>query len=125
VSEVNATKALLKVALDASVMRHQAIANNLANLHSVGYAPLHVNFDEQLGALRSALASGGEVTSTQVAALQPHLVQDEQLASGLTTSMIDSEMLKLQQNTVYYQSLLKALQKRGAITSLAVNEGRP
>lgn len=123
-SEVNVTKALLKVALDASVMRHQAIANNLANLHSVGYAPLRVNFEEQLGGLRSALASGELASAAQVQALRPHVVPDENLASGLTTSTIDTELLKLQQNTVYYQSLLRALQKRGAITSLAVNEGR-
>ena len=38
--------------------------------------------------------------------------------------MLDLEMVKLAQNTVHYQSLLRALDKRGAILGAAVNEGR-
>ncbi len=34
------------------------------------------------------------------------------------------ELVKLSQNAVHYQTLLKALDKRGSILALAVNEGR-
>lgn len=122
---IDATKALLKLALDASALRHQAVANNLANMHSVGYVPLRVNFDEQLGAMRQTLAAGGEISPAQTAAVRPYIVQDAQAPIGQATAMIETEMIKLSQNTLHFQSLLKALQKRGAIMSLAVNEGRP
>ena len=34
---------LVRLALDAASLRHQAIANNIANVHSPGYEPLMAN----------------------------------------------------------------------------------
>ena len=53
------TFALVQLALDAATLRHQATANNLANIHSTGYRPQRVNFEEQLSALREALPRVG------------------------------------------------------------------
>ena len=38
--------------------------------------------------------------------------------------MLDMEMVKLAHNTVQYQSLLRALDKRGSILGTAITEGR-
>jgi len=107
---------LVGLALDAAALRHQAIANNIANAGSAGYTPLKVNFEEQL-----AFARGGLHPSGAPMHVQPFLELD---AMGQTTVVLDMEMVKLAQNTVHYQSLLKALDKRVSILSAAINEGR-
>lgn len=118
------TKELVKLALDAASMRHNAIANNLANIHSADYVPLRVSFEEQLHALRHAVDSKTPLTQEALAAIRPFVEQESDLPAGSAASMIDREMLKLSQNNVHYQALLKAIAKRGAIMSLVVNEGR-
>ena len=106
---------LVRLALDAASLRHQAIANNIANVHSPCYVPLKVNFEEQL-----AFARGG-LDGTSAGAVKPFLEAD---TSGPARVALDLEMVKLAQNTVHYQALLKALDKRGAILGAAINEGR-
>lgn len=118
------TKELVKLALDATSMRHNAIASNLANIHSTDYVPLRVNFESQLHALQQAVRGNMPLTPEALAAVRPFVEQDSDLPAGSAASMIDREMLKLSQNTVHYQALLKAMAKRGAILSLVVNEGR-
>jgi len=107
--------ALARLALDAASLRQQAIAHNIANANTPGYVPLGVNFEQQLAFARGA--SGGSVP----ASVKPFIEPD---TSGTTRVALDMEMVKLTQNTVHYQSLLKALDKRGSIIATAVNEGR-
>lgn len=118
------TKELLKIALDAAAMRHNTIANNLANVHSTDYVPLRVNFEEQLNGLRQAVDNKTGLTQTDLRAIRPFVEAQTDLPAGSAASMIDREMLKLSQNTLHYQALLKALAKRGAIMNIIVNEGR-
>ena len=49
------TVEMAKLALDAASLRHQAIAHNIANANSPGFAPVRVSFEDQLGAVRAAL----------------------------------------------------------------------
>ena len=119
------TKALMIKALDAATLRHQAIATNIANANSVGYQPLRVNFEEQLGFARAALAGGNSVlTPGDIAGVRAVLEQEPAPAAGNAAVMIDMEMVKLSQNTIQYQALLKGLAGRGSIISFAVNEGK-
>jgi flagellar basal-body rod protein FlgB len=111
---------LAMLALDAGVLRHQAIANNLANVNSTGYVPLKVNFEEQLAFLQD-VSTGRATSRTALAGIRPFIEQD---SAGNASLMIDMEMVKLAQNTVHYQTLLKAVGRKLAILSLAVNEGR-
>lgn len=106
---------LARLALDAASLRHQAIANNIANANSAGFVPLKVNFEEQL-----AFARGG-MRSSVPASVRPFIESD---AGGAAKVSLDLEMVKLAQNTLHYQSLLTALEKRGAILSAAITEGR-
>ena len=118
------TSALVLLALDAAAMRHQATANNLANIHSTGYQAQRVNFEEQLSALRQAVAARGPVEPAAVDQVRPFVERDATRPAGNIAGMIDMELVKLSQNAIHYQSLLKALDKRGSILALAVNEGR-
>jgi flagellar basal-body rod protein FlgB len=102
---------MAKHALDAASLRHQAIAHNLANLHSEGYAPLGVRFDARLAAARRAGSSG-----------RPELVQES--PQNLLPPSLDNEMVKLAQNTLHYQALVRALGKHHAILGAAIADGR-
>ena len=118
------TTTLIMKALDAAVLRHQTIASNIANANSTGYRPLHVNFEEQLGLARQALAGGSSLSASEVAALRPFIQQERAPATGNAAVMIDMEMVKLAQNTVQYQALLKGLSHRASLISMAINEGK-
>jgi len=121
------TTQLVSLALDASILRHQAIANNIANGSNSEYVPVRVNFEDQLSSAIEAVKNRrGETSLTSdLENIKPYLVEDDQAQSvGNSRVMLDMEMAKLAQNVVHYQALLKGLTKNMAIMSLAINEGR-
>jgi len=116
---------LAKLALDAASMRHQAIANNIANANSSGYAPLAVNFDEQLENLRTSLQSRQSIAPEMLQGIKPFIEEQQTLlGGGATKVMLDMEVAKLSQNVVHYQALLRGLSKSMSIVSVAINEGK-
>lgn len=85
--------------LDVSVLRHEAIASNLANIETPNYKRMDVasSFESQL---QSAIGSGN---TAAVASLQPQLAVDTTAVSGRAdgnTVQLESEMLRLNENTV-------------------------
>ena len=88
-----------KKMLDATVLRHEAIASNLANLETPNYKRLDVaqSFSTQL---KQAMGSDD---SAQISALHPKLEVDPtavaQSRDG-NTVQLESELANLQQNTV-------------------------
>jgi flagellar basal-body rod protein FlgB len=86
-----------KKMLDATVLRHDAIASNLANIETPNYKRLDVapSFESQL---QQAVSSQDP---RQIAATQPELAVDTSAVSGRSdgnTVLLESEMLKLNQN---------------------------
>jgi flagellar basal-body rod protein FlgB len=86
-------------ALDASVLREQAIANNIANLETPGYKRIDIapSFES---ALNQAIHSGD---SQQLAALQPTLAVDNTaVANSLdgNTVHLENELMQMNQNGV-------------------------
>jgi flagellar basal-body rod protein FlgB len=88
-----------KKMLDLNVLRHEAIASNIANVETPNYKRLDVSpsFESQL---KQAVASrdGGQIST-----LQPELAVDNQAVSGRSdgnTVQLETEMLKLNQNVV-------------------------
>jgi flagellar basal-body rod protein FlgB len=88
-----------KKMMDATVLRHEAIAGNLANIDTPNYKRIDVDasFND---ALKQALASGN---TNQLAALQPKLAVDPnavaQSRDGNTVNL-ETELANLQQNTL-------------------------
>jgi len=85
--------------LDVTVLRHEAIASNLANIETPNYKRLDVSptFESQL---QEAVASKDP---EQIAGIQPELTVDTQAVSGRTdgnTVQLETELLKLNQNMV-------------------------
>ena len=88
-----------KKMLDATVLRQEAIASNLANIETPNYKRLDVapSFESQL---RQAI-SGKD--NEQINSAQPQLAVDSNAVSGRgdgNTVLLESEMLKLNQNMV-------------------------
>jgi flagellar basal-body rod protein FlgB len=88
-----------KKMLDVSVLRQEAIASNLANVETPNYKRLDVasTFESQL---QNAISSGN---SASVATMQPELAVDTSAVSGRAdgnTVQLESEMLRLNENTV-------------------------
>ena len=121
------TAQLVSLALDASVLRHQAIANNIANSNNPGYAPIKVSFEDQLSSAIEAVKDGrGEALLTShLENIKPYLVEDDRAESaGNSKILLDMEMAKLAQNVVHYQALIKGMTKNMSIVSSAINGGR-
>ncbi len=85
--------------LDVTVLRHEAIASNLANVETPNYKRLDVSpsFENQL---QQAVASRDP---EQIAGIQPQLTVDSQAVSGRNdgnTVQLETEMMHLNQNMV-------------------------
>jgi flagellar basal-body rod protein FlgB len=106
---------LLKLGLEAATLRQAAISNNIANVNTDGYRPLKVSFEEQLRALSASRWSQSDLSS-----IKPSLVVDEH--SGAVA--LDEQMVMLNQNYVYHQSLLKALNGKLELFGTAINDAR-
>ena len=101
---------MAKLAVDAAALRHQAIAHNLANLNSENYVPQGVSFDAQL-------AAAGRPQ-------KPQLVQELDQGIGPRPQDVDMEMVKLAQNTIHYQALMRAIGRQYAMLRDVISEGR-
>ena len=120
-----ATTEAVKLALDASSLRHRAIANNIANANTPGYIPVRVNFEEQLAALRRTTEGSDEEVRSALQGVRSFIEQDTTAAGhGGANVMLDMEVVKLSQNVVHYQTLLRGLGKQMSILSAAINEGK-
>lgn len=120
----NVTTAALALALDAAALRQQAIASNIANVNTPGFAPLAVNFEEQLAEARRTLQSGRALDGHELAGVQPqlHAVRSE---AGVTPAVqLDVEAAHLAQNSMQFQVLLKALSRHYGLLSSAVSDGK-
>ena len=88
-----------KKMLDATVLRHEAIASNIANLETPHYKRLEVapSFTTEL---REAIASK---SADRITDLRPHLAVDETAVSPNldgNTVHLENELLQLNQNFV-------------------------
>lgn len=120
------TTAALGLALDAASLRQDAIASNIANVDTIGYVPMSVSFEDQLGAARRSLRSDGRLDAAALDGVAPRLEQvTDQTPAGSTNPVsLDLEVARLTQNSGHYQELAKALSKHFGILSMAVSDGK-
>jgi flagellar basal-body rod protein FlgB len=79
-------------ALDAATLRHEVIANNLANINTPGYKRQEVSFEDQLSA---ALAKGRGLSDTEaasaVAAVKPEVTTAASITMRADGNNVDPE----------------------------------
>lgn len=113
---------LVAAALNASVMRHDAIANNIANINTPGYKPLQVSFEDQLSrSLGKEMLKNDEALKSRLETIKPEMYES---GSNSGSGQLDMEMVNLSKNTIHYHTLLKGLQSYGSITKMAIKEGK-
>jgi flagellar basal-body rod protein FlgB len=119
----DSTTRLLGLALDAAVMRQQAIAQNIANANTPGYQRIGVSFESRMAGL---LDDAGQVRTPALSELAAYRPRVEPLApSGANQDVaLDMELAQLSQTTLQHQALLKALNKHLSVLGTAINEGK-
>ena len=121
------TSQLALLALDAASQRHQVIANNIANAKTEGYNAKYISFEDHLEGLQSEPVTQSDKSwqVEQLDMLSKHLDSGSLIKEISNQGVqLDSEMTKLAQNVIHYQSLLQALKGRGEIIRMAISEGR-
>lgn len=118
---------LARKLLDASVMRQEAIATNIANAETPGFRRIDVSPDFA-ATLRAQFANGAKPASADLAMLQPRLVEDPTarvIRPDGNSVELESELLAMNRNAVEYEFLTEAVsrhikQLRVAITGRIV-----
>ena len=88
-----------KKMLDATALRHEAIASNLANIETPNYKRIDVapNFQDELK------AAMGSNDASKIRSLSPGLMEDATAVAANrdgNTVQLETELLKLNQNTL-------------------------
>ncbi len=117
----NNTTALLSMAIDATVMRQQAIAQNIANANTPGYQRVSVTFESRLASLRQDAATGPAPSLADLSNYRPSFAYATEPANGVA---LDMEMANMSETVLHHHALLKALGKHLELVGLAINEGK-
>jgi flagellar basal-body rod protein FlgB len=127
---------LLENALNASQMRQQVYANNIANMDTPGFKRQDVAFESLLrNALNSAPVTPGSgekfipnqnsINWQAALNVQPQVVQDDStfVDNNGNNVDVDAEMSRLAENQIEYNVLVQDMQMRLARLKNAINGG--
>jgi flagellar basal-body rod protein FlgB len=106
--------------LDATALRQEAIARNMANIETPNYKRVDVDASFQ-SALKDALASGD---SRRIESIPVSLIQDPAAVSSTldgNTVQLESELMQLSQNTMAHQLETQMLSSTFAKLRLAIS----
>ncbi len=105
----------LERAIQGSSLRHQALAENLANVNTPGYRRQDVDFHS---ALLAAMPAGRDaVAATPIA---PTVDATAPMRPDGNSVDVDSEAANLAQNALEYEALAQVLRARGDIIEIAM-----
>ena len=109
----NTNYQLARKLLDASVLRQEAIANNIANADTPGYRRLDVSADFSQ-TLRAQFASGATPQPGAIASLTPRLAVDSSVHSVRpdgNSVEIESELMAMGRNRVDHEFLTELVSR--------------
>jgi flagellar basal-body rod protein FlgB len=119
------TAATVRLALDVAQMRHQVIANNLANAKTEDFHAKRLDFERILSSEldldtdrseRTVRAAIDRVADRMTSPTAIRDAADPEVA-------LDQEMANLADNTIRYRALLAALGKQMSIVRTAIDGG--
>lgn len=108
----------LERALQGSALRHEALAENLANVNTPGYRRRDVDFQ---GALRSAMEGGTAAVSATP--MQVETDASAPMRADGNSVDVDAEAAGLAKNGLEYQALTQVLRSRDDILRSAMGVG--
>lgn len=108
---------LLSRLVDVTQVRHQALAQNVANVNTPGYRRVDVRFEE---ALQNQLSKEGAAASHLPS---PELVEDQTTPTRLDGNNVevDLEMARLNKNTLLGNTYLQLLATKLSMMKRAIN----
>lgn len=103
--------------LDVAALRHQVIANNIANINTPGFRQLSVSFED---ALDKALTKGN---MAEIQRVGPKIVEGLGGATRLDGNNVDVdlEMGDLAKNTLFFRTINQALANQLGILRIAIS----
>jgi flagellar basal-body rod protein FlgB len=116
------TYQLARKMLDASVLRQDAIASNIANAETPGYRRIDVSTDFATQ-LRAKMESGTGDFTADIGGLKPSLIEDRTARSVRPDGNnveIEREMLEMNKNTVEYDYLTEIVTRNIKQLKLAI-----
>ncbi len=109
----SSTTAMLGAALDATTMRQQTIAQNIANANTPGYRAASMNFGAYMADVKETLAAGGD-TRAALHALRPSLELAAPDALGSSAVALDGEVAKLSETMLHQQAVRRCQSRQRA-----------
>lgn len=116
----------VSLALDASLLRQQAIASHIAHAGTPGYRAPRLSFEAQLataGTRRSGAVAADAVTSDALV-LTTHVTPPSVAGSDDGPVRLDREVAALAQNSTHHQLLLRGLARHLSVIASAVSDGK-
>ncbi|NLS45616.1 MAG: hypothetical protein GX969_07770 [Firmicutes bacterium] len=107
---------ILSKAMDGLSMRHQIIADNIANVDTPGFKARDVCFEDQL---RSAITRGNPGSAGVVI----HKYPGKTRLDGNSVD-IDMESAKMAETTVLYSAMSRLISERFSMLRTVITEGR-
>jgi len=118
------TSQLVKVALDAAMLKQKVIANNIANANSEGFKPQQVNFEKYLLGIehnRSPELDGQTMSLLQD--LEQAVARGDIVEPSKDSKVeLDVQMTQMTENVLRYRALLEGLSKYSSIVSMAISQ---
>lgn len=110
-------------ALDVSAFNHKVIANNIANAGVKGYSAGRLNFDAVMQEVRSLVDTDADSASYRDVLNRINEKEMVNFSSQPDGVSIEAEMMRLTENTLRYQTLLRARGELGEILKSAISGG--
>ncbi len=125
------TSQMIGKALNVSAKRHNLIAGNIANMDTIGYKPMDLDFNQTL-----KRAMGKKEPDFLDKTHSKHLASDDGKSFSmngedseasdfyhLDSVNIDTEMMNLMENNIKYRSIVEMKLRKSTITNYAIDEG--
>lgn len=121
---------ILSSALDAAAMRQQTISNNIANANTPNFQPDQVVFEDILQQKLSNFSFSGTTTDLrhisiggQSDTVTPTLMKQPVVMNNNGNGVdLDSEMSKLAENSIWYQSLAYGMSEQFNLLNIALKK---
>jgi flagellar basal-body rod protein FlgB len=125
------TSKVIKAALDVSARRHNLIAGNIANMDTIGYKPMDLDFNKTL-----KRAMGEKEPDYLDRTHHGHLPANDENSVAmkgrnseevdiyhLDSVNIDTEMMNLMENNIKYRTTTEMLLRKMQILNYSIDEG--
>lgn len=126
---------ILEKSLDASLLRNEVIAQNIANVDTPGYKKRTVKFEEYLSAALKGSNFKGFMTNSKhipiggddVDSINPKVTQDFKdlsMREDGNNVDIEAEMAAMAKNSIQYNTLVQSVSDKFKNLQSAISEGR-